>query len=512
MLERLAEVDWQSLSHAYGDASDVPDMIRALASPQATIRNQAWENLFNSVRHQGTIYDATPEVVPFLIELLKCDSLPDKAEFLKQLFRYSPDFENWMPYYSSHPKRAPPFEIPTRQSMDDGFDVYLPLLNDPDSVVRRRAARLLTLCFSRRDQVASVLRNQIAAEPVAHDRAAMALLLAVLNRIEDKAFFAELSVHEPTALVRLTAAMACVHLEQSAVPEHVLLIIEQLAANDSQLFAQLPQEEGNFATQEFVIDSALDKLLENGTAGAGLLKLLLESTSTEVRKLALKRGLTIARQIPAAMEAVSRLLDESDANFRGNVAFHLGDLAIVAIFKAKIRKDREAYAILERELNNTAPIAVDALASRLTIEEDVHVRGKICRALKYLALWALGSTTALGAVASRESDARAAIEFIEGLNSSNAVTVYRIAMHSEDKLAWMGERKLITLGISNATSVVSLLIGGLTETPSIAESCANILGALGQNSRSAKTALEGMLNHSSEGVRTAARDAIKAIE
>jgi hypothetical protein len=70
MRERLEQVDWSRLGHAYGDASDVPRMTRALASPDKAVGDQAWDDLFASVRHQGRVYTATPEVVPFLIELL----------------------------------------------------------------------------------------------------------------------------------------------------------------------------------------------------------------------------------------------------------------------------------------------------------------------------------------------------------------------------------------------------------------------------------------------------------
>jgi hypothetical protein len=33
MLEGLEDIDWGSLGHAYGTATDVPDLLRALASP-----------------------------------------------------------------------------------------------------------------------------------------------------------------------------------------------------------------------------------------------------------------------------------------------------------------------------------------------------------------------------------------------------------------------------------------------------------------------------------------------
>ena len=42
MLEGLDHVPWERLEHAYGPASDVPAQIRALASPDPGVRDQAY--------------------------------------------------------------------------------------------------------------------------------------------------------------------------------------------------------------------------------------------------------------------------------------------------------------------------------------------------------------------------------------------------------------------------------------------------------------------------------------
>lgn len=78
MLERLDSIDWDSLRHAYGRASDVPALIRSLLAEAATDRDDALQGLYDRVCHQGTVYDATAHVVPFLIELLESGHLPDK--------------------------------------------------------------------------------------------------------------------------------------------------------------------------------------------------------------------------------------------------------------------------------------------------------------------------------------------------------------------------------------------------------------------------------------------------
>ena len=66
MLDGLDEIDWDILDHAYGAASDIPDVLRGVADGD----DDALSELFGTVWHQGTVYEATAYAVPFLIELL----------------------------------------------------------------------------------------------------------------------------------------------------------------------------------------------------------------------------------------------------------------------------------------------------------------------------------------------------------------------------------------------------------------------------------------------------------
>ncbi|GAB2808972.1 hypothetical protein GCM10027176_12180 [Actinoallomurus bryophytorum] len=67
-LNGLDDVDWASLSHAYGSAWDVPDLLRRLAA-----NDEAWDeamrDYFDAVVHQGTCYDSTPRTIGPLVRL-----------------------------------------------------------------------------------------------------------------------------------------------------------------------------------------------------------------------------------------------------------------------------------------------------------------------------------------------------------------------------------------------------------------------------------------------------------
>lgn len=59
--------DWAALSHAYGGAEDVPDMLTALRNGDA---EQAAHDLWASVLHQGSLYDATAPAVAEICTVL----------------------------------------------------------------------------------------------------------------------------------------------------------------------------------------------------------------------------------------------------------------------------------------------------------------------------------------------------------------------------------------------------------------------------------------------------------
>jgi hypothetical protein len=85
MLERLETIDWASVRHAHGPASDIPLLLRTLLSPNKGARQRAIEELDTFVHHQGTLSEAAVYVAPFFIELLQTSETPDKANIAATL-------------------------------------------------------------------------------------------------------------------------------------------------------------------------------------------------------------------------------------------------------------------------------------------------------------------------------------------------------------------------------------------------------------------------------------------
>ncbi|MDQ7906330.1 HEAT repeat domain-containing protein [Phytohabitans sp. ZYX-F-186] len=98
MLERLDDVDWARITHAYGPATDVPDQITDLRSADPDRREKARWQLYGNIFHQGTRYEATAYAVPFLLEILADPDGADKGELVRLLAAIAVGYDEfWLP-------------------------------------------------------------------------------------------------------------------------------------------------------------------------------------------------------------------------------------------------------------------------------------------------------------------------------------------------------------------------------------------------------------------------------
>jgi hypothetical protein len=96
--DRLEEVPWAELEHAYGAATDVPDLLRALGSPEPGVRENARHLLYGNIFHQGTRYEASAYAAPFLLELLADPATADRQALLELLASLAIGYdEAWLP-------------------------------------------------------------------------------------------------------------------------------------------------------------------------------------------------------------------------------------------------------------------------------------------------------------------------------------------------------------------------------------------------------------------------------
>ena len=95
LLVGLDDVDWSKLSHAYGPATDVPELLRALIDPATTTaeRKRVQRALYGNVIHQGTVWSASSRVVPFFVEIVMDASVD--IELRRFSLQYIVDLSVW---------------------------------------------------------------------------------------------------------------------------------------------------------------------------------------------------------------------------------------------------------------------------------------------------------------------------------------------------------------------------------------------------------------------------------
>ena len=134
-LAGIESVPWGTLRHAYGPATDLPELLKALLSKKEGDRKAAWNQLYGNILHQSTVYEATPHAVPFLIKLVEYPETPAKHEVLLFLACV----------YSARSERDIAFERQTQSEVALGAPSYLAALRDDAASVRIAAAYLLGL-------------------------------------------------------------------------------------------------------------------------------------------------------------------------------------------------------------------------------------------------------------------------------------------------------------------------------------------------------------------------------
>jgi len=67
----LDDARWGELKHAYGNASDIPELLKQLSTLPAAIGEvEPWFSLWSSLAHQGDVYSASFAAVPHVIAAL----------------------------------------------------------------------------------------------------------------------------------------------------------------------------------------------------------------------------------------------------------------------------------------------------------------------------------------------------------------------------------------------------------------------------------------------------------
>jgi hypothetical protein len=89
VLERIRVTDWGQLTHAYGNARTVGPELEALTLGDEPTRRAVWSELWGTIHHQGTVYEATVPAAHVIADLAGWPAFPDRREALCMLCAFA---------------------------------------------------------------------------------------------------------------------------------------------------------------------------------------------------------------------------------------------------------------------------------------------------------------------------------------------------------------------------------------------------------------------------------------
>jgi hypothetical protein len=178
-LKGMSLIEWSKLHHAYGEASDLPSLFRAILSTNHDHRDFAYHLLYGTIWHQGTVYEATSHAVPFLIRLLKFEEVPDKYLIIGLLDcialgtpYLSGDEGDWAKEWLTEQGKDFDEEVlkarldaqKAREAAKQGTNQYLALLQNLEAHVRDETTSLLCSFPESYTVICPALHDQILNE------------------------------------------------------------------------------------------------------------------------------------------------------------------------------------------------------------------------------------------------------------------------------------------------------------------------------------------------------------
>lgn len=184
-LADIDSIDWSVLTHAHGAASDVPGLLRAALSPNEDDREFAFELLHETIWHQGTVYQASAYVIPYLFNMLDCSETPDKAA-VAFLIASLADGHSYLEVHAvgdinqetiwrkllAENGRELEAEVAkelawvkaARDAVGKRLSLLYPYLGDKDETVRWTMARVLGFYPERTSEIIAVLQQALVSE------------------------------------------------------------------------------------------------------------------------------------------------------------------------------------------------------------------------------------------------------------------------------------------------------------------------------------------------------------
>ncbi|MGW4231103.1 hypothetical protein ACWEF9_17705 [Streptomyces sp. NPDC004980] len=295
---------WAAYQHAYGSAADVPDCLRALTDEDEERADEALGELYGSILHQGSVYEATAHAVPYLARLAGAGVRT--AEVLGLLGGIA----------EGGADEGESDEVACRRAVTAQLPLLLASSEDGNASVRQVAVWAAAMTGAT-DQVYPALRSRFTTEEEPLVRAELLGGLAHLDPEGTAGLAAGAIGPDGPGELRIAALLACVAAGVPWTDEHHRTMLDLLPADD--LVAGRVDLDRNEPLQYVVSELLLRDTDADRDAVYGLLDAALSNERPEVRTEALwaaESACQISRSAPdrlAGPLVAAVLGDPSDA-------------------------------------------------------------------------------------------------------------------------------------------------------------------------------------------------------
>ncbi|MFI8240467.1 hypothetical protein ACIF83_24830 [Streptomyces sp. NPDC085866] len=364
VLADLDRVAWPELGHAYGTADDVPGLLRAVTRADEEAAAEAEEELWSSIVHQGTVYEATVAAVPFLARFAAAGVR--RANLLGMLGAVAESADE---HGLDQPGAA-------RAAVVAQLPLLLPLLSDSGAEVRQCTAWAVAQCGSAAGSAGwAALRQrwEVEADPVVRADVLIACVLVDRDASEELCT-AGLRMTEPPP-VRVAALLACVETgrpwdgELAAVVAALSPLGPHTAGGQWQrqplkALAVDLYERGDADAAIEVVVSALDRAVEALRVDADARTAVAEATRA-AESLALRSRTAPARLLPAMLPLLNTPATAGDVITAVRDWGEPAPKAVPALVRLAEGTDELADRALAALVALGAPESADLLAQRL---------------------------------------------------------------------------------------------------------------------------------------------------
>ncbi len=234
----INKTPWAELDHAYGKAKEVPELLMAIQSADATVRDKGWFELWGNIWHQGTVYPATEPAAKVLLELVSDPVTPDRPQILVMLMNIA----HGAGYLQVHAdgcgcgyNHCSEEDLAAERvwvqaahnAVRDGLPLLLALLDDADPRVRETVPGTLARLPEVADQAIPAIERRLAVESDLRTQAGLLLGLGARGANSPTAkqvIWSKLNCENP---VGLAAAMASAWIDDGRLSEPAAEILRK---------------------------------------------------------------------------------------------------------------------------------------------------------------------------------------------------------------------------------------------------------------------------------------------